>query len=635
MSTPETKTIKTRFQLKNDTPANWATASQNNFIPLQGEPILYKDGTSGEIYGMKVGDGTHTPDNLDFICDNTQTIVVDSALSSTSENPVQNKVITAALAATGDPTIILTVKATYSTRDAIIHFSGITSVDWGDGTINNSTSHRYSTSSSATFIVKVFGNVSFDNNWSYSCFSENMLKEVVIGNTITSIGKNAFKNCTILTSVTIPNSVTSIGQSAFQGCTSLTGITIPNSVTSIGSQAFYQCYIKNITIPAAVTSIGSYGFYGGAYLQKVVFEGTTSPTIGSNAFTSTNNCPIYVPLSALTTYKTSLSAYASRVVANATTGYDIGAIKGTPTILKIELPSSPITVGFWNTVSCTYIDWGDGTITDGSTFTHSYSSSGTKFIMIYGVSGVTGDMGEPWFSTGYQYLTEVTLGSTVESVGNISFTGCTALKNVVFPEGLASIDYNAFYGCTALKNVKLPSTLASMADGAFNDCSNLEVAEFLGRTPPASLMDTPMDPLFPSSTTLIVPTGTTSAYNTAFGSLACAYTFTEYSLGGGGGGGGATWHYVGAASVTVSLTGACSVFTVCFRGGDAPSYDYFGTSTVTIVNSADPLEIRGTADGYGQYATAYGSNFDPDTSTYTEAVISVSSGATIQGYFSY
>lgn len=73
---------------------------------------------------------------------------------------------------------------------------------------------------------------------------------------VTSIGKDAFYNCTNLTSVTIPNTVTSLGWYSFQKCTSLTEIEIPSSVTSVGRYCFAYCSsLKEITIPYGVTSL--------------------------------------------------------------------------------------------------------------------------------------------------------------------------------------------------------------------------------------------------------------------------------------------------------------------------------------------------------------------------------------------
>ena len=88
------------------------------------------------------------------------------------------------------------------------------------------------------------------------------IKDLVIPNSVTSIGGSAFSGCRYLTSVTIPNSVTSIGNSAFDGCYNLTSVTIPNSVTSIGNSAFSYCSgLTSVTIPNSVTSIGDYAFW--------------------------------------------------------------------------------------------------------------------------------------------------------------------------------------------------------------------------------------------------------------------------------------------------------------------------------------------------------------------------------------
>lgn len=144
------------------------------------------------------------------------------------------------------------------------------------------------------------------------------LTSVTIGSGVTSIGIGAFSPCRSLSSVTLPDSVTDIGGTSFYNCDSLTSINIPSGVTNIGYWAFQNCSsLTSITIPDSVTSIGNETFYGCRNLTDITVEATTPPTLGTNVFTGTNNCPIYVPASSVNAYRTATnwSTYASRIQA--------------------------------------------------------------------------------------------------------------------------------------------------------------------------------------------------------------------------------------------------------------------------------------------------------------------------------
>jgi hypothetical protein len=67
------------------------------------------------------------------------------------------------------------------------------------------------------------------------------LHEVYAHFGITTIGDDAFYECTSLKKVVIPDNVTAIGRRAFYGCTSLTTVDIPGGVATIGDCAFYGC----------------------------------------------------------------------------------------------------------------------------------------------------------------------------------------------------------------------------------------------------------------------------------------------------------------------------------------------------------------------------------------------------------
>ena len=115
------------------------------------------------------------------------------------------------------------------------------------------------------------------------CFFSS-LTEVNIPNTVTSIGRGAFRDCTALKKIYIPNSVTAIGAYAFWHCGSLAEVNIPDGIETIDEGVFADCdSLAHIDIPNSVTSIGNSAFSECFSLTEIIIpDGVTS--IGENAF---------------------------------------------------------------------------------------------------------------------------------------------------------------------------------------------------------------------------------------------------------------------------------------------------------------------------------------------------------------
>lgn len=112
-----------------------------------------------------------------------------------------------------------------------------------------------------------------------------LLKELIIPNSITEIKNYTFYNCSSLTSVVIGNNITSIGTCAFDYCSNLVSVDISRSVTTIGERVFHNCYKLTNIISRAVTPPNLHGLY-------------TFPNVSY-----TDEAEIKVPRASIETYK--------------------------------------------------------------------------------------------------------------------------------------------------------------------------------------------------------------------------------------------------------------------------------------------------------------------------------------------
>ena len=302
----------------------------------------------------------------------------------------------------------------------------------------------------------------------------NQIQSVTIPESVTSIGKSAFEDCSKLDSLIINGVATSmIGAYAFNGCTSLTSLSLVGSFQTIGDYAFAYCGMTSLTIDANITSIGEFAFSSSS-LTSLSLTGNVQK-IGDYAF-----------------------AYCTSLTSLSLTGnvQKIGdhAFYSCSSLNTVTFPKSPTSIGSHAFDSCTSLNPIEipGTVTEigdcafyncdgliSATIEEGVQSTGAD--MFYGCDNLaTVKLPESLTTIAdgsfafCSNLNHVKIPASVTYIGNSAFSNCTSLSEITLRDGVKTIGASAFLSCRGLTSITLPDSVTDIGKDAFWYCSNLK-----------------------------------------------------------------------------------------------------------------------------------------------------------------
>ncbi len=321
-----------------------------------------------------------------------------------------------------------------------------------------------------------------------SCYA---LKEIKLHSGITEI-PSSFAIGTAITEIEIPEGVIKIGNGAFNG-TKLSRVIIPDSVTTIDAGAFVRCYsLASVTLGKNVTTIGNDAFWECYGLAEIYNLSSLTLTAGSTEYGRIAEYALVIhtdineeSIVEITDDGYVIATYGDRVILVGYRGEstDIVVPDGVTeiasylfssnyNITSLHIPASVEIINeraFYYTNKLTKVTGCEGLKTVGKYAF--YCSAITEFPLCDGLE----EIGEYAFYN--TKLTSVELPDTVTTMGASAFSSITTLVSVKIGKGISVLSNYAFSSCTALTKVDL-GEIVELGDYVFTGCTSLRELVF-------------------------------------------------------------------------------------------------------------------------------------------------------------
>ncbi len=312
----------------------------------------------------------------------------------------------------------------------------------------------------------------------YAFSTNEIIKEIIIAEGITSIQEMAFSGCINLQTVTVPSTVNVIQSGAFAGCESLANIILAETNTSfkVTENALYNYTQTELiqyfcassettfTVPETVIVIDDYALGYTANLETILI-GSTAVTFGDGVFTSGYSLlnidididnPNYMSVDGVVFTKDQKSLYSypankpdlSYTVPDTITTLSPASFSGCSNLKTLNISNSVSETFeaflYCNSITEINVDSGNSEFSSSEGLLLSKDGS----ILIYYPGGRT--------------ETEFIVPSSIERIGSLAFATHSNIQSLILQNSVNKIEYMAIYECPNLTKVLIPTSVVAL-----------------------------------------------------------------------------------------------------------------------------------------------------------------------------